>query len=153
MLGFFARRPVHGIKRWSYMATVMADVLEHAAEQRRYHRAEMPTAVLRSAQRFFASVQEAKSGTAPADPEASVENYSIAAEALLESEELGEQLDASLARYATLIQLLEADRTFSRKEANEVARVAEFFRGVAAAGEEAYYSDYMAATEFPTQLA
>src|SRR5580704_1412968 len=73
---------VVGPSHWAYMASVMAEKLQHVANAKQTVVGQIPVGVYRDAREFYRLVLEAAGDGTPVNPPASINAYALAADAV-----------------------------------------------------------------------
>jgi hypothetical protein len=132
--------------RWGYVASVMVAAMERAEQRGSFDASDLPEAVRYAVRDFFALVRDALNGKTPGDPQASVTNYRIAADAARASAnvtiESRAQLERQLVDIAVAVDQLLSDG--GESSSVPFADVRKFFASVVAAGDEEAYSSAVA---------
>lgn len=139
-----------GPSRWAHMAAVMAEVLDSTIKRGTTQPAEIPIAVLGAAQLFFRLAADVLEGKAPENPQASVANYRIAANAIRASVSpppmTPKDLEKRIRTYADFIAALQAERKVSQSELDVARELRGFFQELAAEGAAEQYEQFASST-------
>lgn len=136
---------VVGPSFWSYTASIMADHLRHVIEQKATDPDHLLKGVFFSASEFFEGVLEAVGEVISINPCASLANYKIATDAILECThpqlQNSAQIDDRLLKYSEFLRKLEDKRQLSDDELIVSQEMYQFFIQLEQAGEEETYSE------------
>ncbi len=134
---------VVGPSFWSYTAAVMAEHLRLVALQRVTAPEQLLMGVYLNAKRFFRIVLEDTEEAMPANPCASIANYKIAVDTLLEcihpQLESRAQIDSHLRQYAHMLERLQVEGSLTSQELAVATELRDFFAQLAQDGEEETY--------------
>lgn len=134
---------VVGPSYWSYTAAMMASHLKRVLAQKATDPAHLLTGVYQSARIFFAEVLEASSDRVPVNPNASLSNYKIATDTLVEClrppPESRAKINERLQEYSALLDKLERPGVLSDHDLALAQDVRDFFSQLARDGDDETY--------------
>lgn len=134
---------------WGFTASAMADHLEHVVREKSTDPDGVLPGVYRNAKRFFSSVLEATEEAMPDNPCATLANYKIATDTVMECLQPAPtdraQVNQHLVHYAEFLERLMALRALEPDELKIATEVRDFFAQLARDGEE---EDYLEAVRF-----
>lgn len=145
---------VVGPSHWTYMATVMAECLEHIAKAGQVGLNAVPAGVHQDALRFSNLALQATGTSVPDNPPASLNAYVIASDALLRSsQELSQTrdcIDFQLKRFEAFLEALQTPRDLDDDDKQLVDSLRTFFVRLKEEGESEAYTRTMYLEPVPT---
>lgn len=139
-----------GPSRWAHMASVMSDVLQAAVERGATEASQTPVAVLSAAEQFFKLAADVLEGHTPENPQASVANYRIAANAIRASmsppPSSRQGVEERIRLYEQFVSALHETRTLSQHELETARALRDFFKELASEGAAERYEKFASMT-------
>ena len=136
-----------GPGRWQHMASVMSEVLDSVTQSGSIDLEGIPPAVLHAARRFFDLASAVLEGNGlPENPQASVANYKIAADAIRASEPAVKlsrpDLERRIRDYQLFLAQLSTRADLSREEVQLAGQLSNFFKELASEGAAEQYEHF-----------
>ena|ERR1019366_3062798 len=134
---------VMGPSHWSYMASVLAEVLEKIALKKKIDEGDVPAGVYIDVKEFFGLIAQALHKKLPDNPPASMNAYAIAAGIVKMSvqpaPDTSEELEKCLARYYSFVRRMRTPTVLTLRDVETAKDLQRFFFRLQREGESEAY--------------